>query len=278
MKFKSRAIAILFLLAVVLILVGLPPGAVRLIGSLDDSTVVRQQETAKAPPSRISDTRDMSDASESHADSSWFNEVQEGIRKAEYNVSWQDTSVIKGAPGGLHIANRKNNLRGYFREDGVQIVERETSDPDWDVRWQFESWGREKNMLDVAPVLPTTEDHTNRLSYNYPGIEEWFINTEAGLEHGFTIGHRPAGPGPLILTGQFAGSARPDNGTGANTIEFRDEDERTLLQYAKLEVTDATGRIIPATLRLWQGETRFVVHDTDATYPITVDPIFIAPP
>ncbi|MFP6616140.1 MAG: hypothetical protein VCB26_07020, partial [Candidatus Hydrogenedentota bacterium] len=216
--------------------------------------------------------------SEDLEQSSWFAQVQEGIRKGEYNVSWQDKSVIEGDPGGLHITNRKNNLRGYFREDGVQIVERESSDPDWDVRWQFESWGRDKNMLDVARVLPTTEDNTNRLSYHYPGIKEWFVNTEAGLEHGFTIAHRPSGVGPLILIGQFAGSARSDNGADPNTIEFRDEDHRTLLQYAKLEVTDATGRTVPASLRLRQGETRFVVHDTDAIYPITVDPIFIPAP
>ena len=47
---------------------------------------------------------------------------------------------------------------------------------------------------------------------------------------------------------------------------------------AKLEVSDARGNTIPATLRQMAGEIHIVVHDTDATYPIVVDPIYVPPP
>ena len=113
---------------------------------------------------------------------SWFGQVQEGIRKAEHNITWQDKCVVEGAPGGLHAANRANNLRAYFREDGIQIVERETSDPDWDVRWQFRRWGRDGAMRDVTEVKPTSDDNTNRVTFAHPGIEEWFVNGGGGLE------------------------------------------------------------------------------------------------
>ena len=92
--------------------------------------------------------------------SSWFAQVQEGIRKGEYNISWQDKSVIDGDPGGLHATNRANNMRAYFREDGVQIVERETTDPDWDLRWQFKGWGRNGTMQAVTKVAPSAQGGT----------------------------------------------------------------------------------------------------------------------
>ncbi|GMW00562.1 MAG: hypothetical protein AMXMBFR84_16990 [Candidatus Hydrogenedentota bacterium] len=215
-------------------------------------------------------------SSETSQDPAWMSQVQEGIRKAEYNITWQDNSVIEGEPGGLHATNRAANLRAYFREDGVQIVERETSDPDWDIRWQFKAWGREGAMREVSKVKPESDSHTNRLAYKHPGIEEWYVNDERGLEHGFTIAERPAGDGALVIAGAFGGSAQAAN--SGNGIAFRDEDNNVLLQYAKLEVFDATGKSIPATLRQLDGETRFTIHDADAVYPIEVDPIYVPPP
>lgn len=202
--------------------------------------------------------------------SSWFAQVQEGIRKGEYNISWQDRCVIDSEPGGLHATNRANNLRAYFREDGVQIVERETSDPDWDVRWQFRAWGRKDAMRSVARTEPKSEEHTNRVSYAYPGIEEWFVNTEDGLEHGFTIAQRPPGDGYLTLTGEFTGLAKARNGAQSNTLEFRDDNDDAVLQYSHLIVTDANGTELFAVMRQLGAQTSFTIDDASAYYPTTI--------
>ena len=123
--------------------------------------------------------------------------LQESVRKAEYNITRQDTCVIDGMPGGLHAANRANNLRAYFRKDGVQLVERETSDPEWDLRIRLEAWGHDGAMQPAPEVQPAAAEHTNRVTYTRPGIEEWFENTESGLEHGFTITSAPPEQVPL---------------------------------------------------------------------------------
>ncbi|MBN1581663.1 MAG: FG-GAP repeat protein, partial [Anaerolineae bacterium] len=64
-------------------------------------------------------------------------------------------------------------------------------------------------------------------------------------------------------------------------IVFRDEHGQTILRYAGLYVSDATGRELPAHLSLspgregrGEGESLHITIDvTDAVYPLTVDPL-----
>jgi len=219
---------------------------------------------------------------------SWWGEVQENIRKSEYNITDQEKCVIEGAPGGLHATNRANNLRAYFRDDGVQIIERETSDPDWDVRWRFKSWGRPDSMRSVPHVAPAAEDHTNRVTYTYPGIEEWYVNSEEGLEHGFTITERPPGEGDLVLQGLFGGDVVARLSSSREAVEFTRKDDREVLQYTKLVIADARGKLLPAEMHLTRNpepETRepstalrIAITDDGAAYPLTVDPLYVPPP
>ena len=49
-----------------------------------------------APAPSVAEDNDPGEALDQ---SSWFAQVQEGIRKGEYNISWQDKSVIEGEDG-----------------------------------------------------------------------------------------------------------------------------------------------------------------------------------
>ena len=166
-----------------------------------------------------------------------FGQVQENIRKAEYNIT------LAG-----QVCNRRPTRRPPCHANtapttsvGLTIRRRRCSGlssarrarPEWDVQWRFKKWGRDGNTRSVQPVKPHADEHTNRLTYGYDGIEEWFVNDERGLEHGFTVARRPAGDGPLVLTGVFGGTAQANNTANPNTIEFADGNGRALLQYCE---------------------------------------------
>jgi hypothetical protein len=64
---------------------------------------------------------------------------------------------------------------------------------------------------------------------------------------------------------------------GGNTIEFFDASGACALRYEKLKAWDATGRDLPADLGLEAGVVTIRVDDTDAVYPVTVDPLLGTP-
>ena len=63
---------------------------------------------------------------------------------------------------------------------------------------------------------PRMKAEGQRVTYEREeGADEWFINDERGLEHGFTIVRRPAVAGqpeaPLLLTFAVRGNLAPDD-------------------------------------------------------------------
>ncbi|GMW03862.1 MAG: hypothetical protein AMXMBFR84_49960 [Candidatus Hydrogenedentota bacterium] len=213
-----------------------------------------------------------------HRNAAFASEVQENIRDAEYNITSQEKSVIEGQPGGLHATNRAANLRAYFREDGVEILPRDLDQADWNLKWRFTRWGREDAMRSVSVTKPEN-DQTNgkRVAYKSGGVEEWYVNDGNGLEHGFTVAARPAGEGPLIVEGEWSGLS-PRAGANAQTIGLFDAEQRQVLQYGKLVVTDNANKILSARLQPVGQSVRIIVNDSNAVYPVTIDPIYSPPP
>ncbi|HEX5313566.1 MAG TPA: FG-GAP repeat protein [Gammaproteobacteria bacterium] len=120
-----------------------------------------------------------------------------------------------------------------------------------------------------------------------------------GFEQGFTIAKRPSGTGELTL----ALAMSPSNAespfirhsrAGGNPVQtspslpLRSERGKEIawgkLRYGQLVVTDANGKLLPATFRVAQdrdqarpyraGERILIaVNDAQAVYPLTVDPL-----
>ena len=136
----------------------------------------------------------------------------------------------------------------------------------------------EGSLIDALHALATTDELAHVAGHIFEGRrrgEMRLPSAESESDRG--LAQRPAAHGATVR------SARPspsnaDNAANPNTLEFRDDEGRALLQYAKLEVTDASGRRILATLRRTSGETRFIIHDVEAKYPIVIDPIFVPTP
>ncbi len=111
------------------------------------------------------------------------------------------------------------------------------------------------------------------------GLTEWFINDTRGLEQGWTLTQRPvrAGPsGPVRLDLTVRGGLRPQISPEGASVAFLNESGGAALTYGGLKAWDADGKTVQARFVEGAGKSQLigvVVDDTEAKYPITVDPI-----
>jgi hypothetical protein len=131
-------------------------------------------------------------------------------------------------------------------------------DGGWHWNLTFTGYGYEGDVQPVGEPTQTIADG-NRIEYRYEWanqrISEWYINDERGLEQGFTIAAPPspatAGEGEgLVLEMILHTSLTPHLADEGQTILFRDETGQTILRYADLHVSDATGKAPPAHMDL----------------------------
>ena len=129
--------------------------------------------------------------------------------------------------------------------------------------------GRTSGGLSEVAVGELTSDGP-RVEIRRAGLQEWYLNTPAGLEQGFTIEARPPAGGPLVLELEVgSATARLDG----DTVVFASGTGRQL-RYGHLAVYDAKGAVQPARLEVPSADVvRIFVEDIGAAYPIVIDPL-----
>lgn len=155
-----------------------------------------------------------------------------------------------------------------------------TTNPDageWTWGLQLQSYGFSQNLQTISGT-PIIKACGQRLSYIWEsGLDEWFVNDQRGLEHGYIVPERPEGatPGePLTFTISTLGTLRPSVSKDAQTIHFRGKGGAPILNYSGLKVWDADGMILGSRFeKAAEGDFRIVVDEGTARYPITIDPI-----
>jgi len=223
-------------------------------------------------------------------DSDWSRSIQDNIRKSEYNITRQDRCVIDGEPGGLQAPNRAQNLRTYFRKDGVQITGRESAHPEWNLKLRLSEWGREDQLQTISPVEPTLDkaeknSPSNRVVYDHGTLTESYTNTENGLEQKFTLKEAPEGDGPVLiqlnLTGEnvetILGEQANEKENASTRISFKSAGN-TMFQCAQIKATDANGKDVPAHFEKSNtGHAVDLLVDTgniEVVYPITLSMLY----
>ncbi len=127
----------------------------------------------------------------------WRDEVQEGIREAEYEASWQSRAPFADLAAGWQAPNRAHGLRTWFAPRGPRIVPRAGEAPAWELGLALRAIARGSARLDLEEVEPSAAGH--RVEYRRGLVDEWYVNDARGLEQGFTIPARP--PIDLAATG-----------------------------------------------------------------------------
>ncbi len=109
----------------------------------------------------------------------WPSRVTAEIRKAEYRISFQRDSVLPGHPGGLHAANRGQDLRVYFLADGVDVMRRSEAEPSWTLRLSRRESDPAGDLWPALRARPTADGRT--ATYWRGDTWERWENTERGI-------------------------------------------------------------------------------------------------
>jgi len=175
--------------------------------------------------------------------------------------------------GGYTSANPAHGWQIAYGPDGVTtLTPRDRDVAPW--IWGLQLTGYGYGTPTPVPSTPHLDAADSSFAYHWDAnLTEWWRNTPAGLEQGFTLQTRPDGGGrttPLQLDMAVSGDLTAVR-RGAN-VAFVDANGATLFTYAHLHVTDATGQSLPAHFSLSPRVLSIIVGDAHATYPLTIDP------
>jgi hypothetical protein len=126
--------------------------------------------------------------------------------------------------------------------------------------------GRIDRLQTASPSAIASE-----VSYRHGPVEAVYRNGPYGVEQAFNVRARPAGgAGPLALGLRLGGTLSPRQ--AGSRILFGGRSGAAALTYGQLSAFDATGRQLPATMRLAHGSLQLTIDDRNALYPLSVDP------
>ena len=166
--------------------------------------------------------------------------------------------------GSFAVVNADAGISATLSEGALAVRGLEAAR---DVTLSTTGFGRPGHLVPLATAVPAATDLTATVAHG--PVTEWFRNREGGLEQGWTIPQRPAGPGGLVLDLGVSGAAVEV--IGSRSAQFVQGD--SVLSYNGLAVHDAAGTVLPARFRETATGLRVLVDDTGASYPVVIDPV-----
>ncbi len=185
------------------------------------------------------------------------------------------------AADGLQAPNRVHDLRIFFEPSGIRVHDRTPQPNDELLRLSLVATGRGEQRVALSDGEEVVVDG-DRVEIRRPGLVEWYLNSAAGLEQGFTLAAPPglarrnelsdSGPTgePLVLELAVDRARARLHGS---EIRLTTGSGRTL-SYGALAVVDATGEQLAARFEVPRSDRiQLIVDDSEATYPIVIDPL-----
>jgi hypothetical protein len=211
-----------------------------------------------------------------------YGSLQEAMAAARYEAQWQTSPKLQDLGAAYELKNAANGLLAYVNTDGLQVTSlSDDQTKPWRLGLKLEAFGYGEALSAIQ--AGEVKAQGNRVSIQksairnpQSAIEEWFVNTARGIEHGFDIAAPPSkgkeGEAMRLrfaVTGDLAASV---NGEG-NGAAFTRAAGSVLLAYNKLFVVDAKGRTLEARMKLEGRGLVIEVEVAEAEYPITIDPL-----
>lgn len=205
---------------------------------------------------------------------------------SEYDINRIENLSSTEQVGDYQAFNRSQNIVSKFDNRGVHLRPNTKDESVWHLTLSLVGFGHSGA---VQPLNFTRDSPAhvagNRIEFTRDGLTEWYENTEKGLEHGITIFTPPVRSkgeaSSLVIEMQLTGSLVPRLRRNAKSLTLYDKNDSAVLQYDGLKVWDSRDRILSAELRVTVGKgddhsyrVAIAVDDSQAVYPITIDPIF----
>jgi hypothetical protein len=214
-----------------------------------------------------------------------YGSLQEAVTAARYGFNQEPKRR-----GDWQAYNPAQRLSARLTPDGLQIVTGGEEGRTHRLGMKLRSAGYgERQIAAKAGRLTASgaqaEIHHELSQSQSPNprsaIIEWYHNTAAGLEQGFTIesapGERQDGD-RLRVALALEGELRVEAVEGGRAFEFIDDAGRRALRYDHLVVSDGAGRKLESRMTVRkdrdENEVWIETDDRDAIWPITIDPTF----
>ena len=212
-----------------------------------------------------------------------YGSLQEAVAAARYGFY-----QAPNQSDGWSVDNPAQRLRARFTTDGLQVETGGDGAQSHHLGMKMRSAGYgERQTATIAGPLTANgaraeiRRQLRPASINDPqsAITEWYHNTAAGLEQGFTIesapGERRDGDW-LRVALAIEGDLRAEAVDDGQALKFKDNSGRRSLRYDHLVVKDGRGRELKARMAAPEegGEVWLEVDDREAVWPLTIDPTF----
>jgi len=201
-------------------------------------------------------------------DQGWQARALAEISASEYHIRYQEQV------GALQSPNRAQDLRITYHADGFALEPR-TAPGAWHAELKIRSVGRAGNAhLPIADPAFRVEEA--RAHVDHGAFTVAYTNDERGMRQDFHLHKRPTGAEPVRVELSYAGDLRM-HADGVDAVVFSQPDSlgalRPVLHYKELLAWDADGDTLHAWLEVDGDLIALAVDDTEARYPITIDPL-----
>lgn len=170
-------------------------------------------------------------------------------------------------------ATSSSSSRARFSTAGIEITGKSSKEVAWSFRLSLTAWGRGATTIEVPPGAATVDG--TRFEIRRAALTEWYVNDERGCEQGFTLDAPPpvgAIPGDVRLVLAVAPEFSVEVFETGRGARFTATTTGAHVLYDGLRAWDARGRELDARLEAEAGTLALLVDDTDAAYPVTIDP------
>ena len=206
-----------------------------------------------------------------------YGSLSEAMSAARYSVQWSKNTPWKESVGAYYANNPAQQMTAFFTPQGIHLQAKTAQDKQgWKVDMKLSAYGYGEELTTVAAGEVKVEGNRVEIT-RQNGLTEWYVNQAEGIEHGFKIAAPPGGRKsvePLRLRLELEGNLQAKPLADANGIELQGAGGEQVLRYDKLHVFDAEGRELEASLRAAGKQVWLEVTESDAVYPLTIDPIF----
>ncbi|GJM14863.1 MAG: hypothetical protein DHS20C13_01900 [Thermodesulfobacteriota bacterium] len=187
------------------------------------------------------------------------------------SLSKDDSSYHINSTKDLHTANTpRHGLETRFEKNSATFKSGSDS-----FELSLDALGRGDQLNPVASVSGV-KAIDNRLEYIRGDVTEWYVNSLLGMEQGFTLSQRPEGKSEqvnILLGLNTEGDLNAKDSENGKSIIFTDSSDNEVMSYSKLYVYDAEGKELESTMKLSDKGIVIAFNDTEATYPVVVDPL-----
>ncbi len=182
--------------------------------------------------------------------------IQQNLHKAmcEFETLDSGTVVASTVDGDMSLSTDTNATRFKSGDSWFSL--------------SLDSVGRKGAMKKA--LSPTLNSAGAKLNLVRKDLTEWYVNHGSNLEHGLVINKKPAGTGHLNFSFTTSGNLAPEqNGKDISFVGDK------TINYGGIKAWDVAGKQLVCSMSVDQGQLIWAVDDSEAAYPVTVDPKII---